>query len=315
MRVVLLAANREPRESIAAILETRGHDVLRFSEGERALTKLRDDQTTNAFLVLDLQKAEQAVELCWEARLLASSERPIYICLVSRPMSPEGVVEALDCGADDVMQLPLCANELYARLRSAERFNQMQLKLVELATRDGLTGLLNRPAFFHRAIKICKEGGAPIAAIMADVDHFKSVNDRFGHAWGDKALKSVAENLARRADVAARLGGEEFVLLLPASSPEHALAVAEDLRRAIASCEIDVDGTPLRLSCSFGVAVAQPGAEIDDLLRRADCALYAAKRGGRDRVVVHDDERPCSVSASLIRHAGERRESRRRAAV
>ena len=267
--------------------------------------------------MLDSGNAEAAIETCWDARLLASFERPIYIALVTRPMPSQAMVEALDCGVDDVLQLPLSSDELYARLRSAERFNQVQMQLVRMATRDALTGLFNRSAFFNRSEKICRVATRPFAAIMADIDHFKAVNDEYGHAAGDKALKAVAECLDGRAEVVARLGGEEFVLLLPASGASPALRAAEALRCAIAGCEIDIDGAPLRVTCSFGVAVAEPGATIDDLLRRADSALYVAKGDGRNRVAVHDAGTPLPDAhpGSIIRHAGNRAENARRQAV
>ncbi len=317
MRVVLLAPLHKSGDAIGALLDARGHEVLRFSEPKAALKQLETDRTANAFIVLDSGHAERAIETCWEARLIASSERPIYIGLVARPMPSRSVVEALDCGVDDVLQMPLSSDELYARLRSAERFNQMQLKLVRMATRDALTGLLNRSAFFHQARTICRDSAGPLAAIMIDIDHFKNVNDKFGHAAGDKALKSIAECLGRQTEIAARLGGEEFVLLLPETNVERARDMAEDLRRAIAAGAIDIDGTILHATCSFGVAVAEPGAIIDDVLRRADAALYGAKRDGRNRVAVHDAETmaPDCSPASVIRHAGDRAEGARRLAV
>lgn len=308
MRVVLLAGQNKMQEAIASILETRGHDVIPFTERTFALRALVADRTASALIVINHGNLEAAIETCWDARLLSSSERPLYICLVSRPMPPESVVEALDCGADDVMQLPLSANELYARLCSAERLYQMQLKLVEMATRDGLTKLLNRPAFFERAARMCREATAPFAAIMADIDHFKAVNDRFGHAAGDKALISVATCLGRRSEIAGRLGGEEFVLLLHESDLDRARGIAEELRHAIALRAIELDGATMNLSCSFGVALAEPGADIDELLRRADSALYDAKRGGRNRVRIDRGDsfvRP-PAEASLIRHSGDR---------
>jgi two-component system, cell cycle response regulator len=316
MRVVLLAPLRKSGEAIRSILEARGHDVFFHSAAARPLKQLETDRAANALIVVDCGNAEAAIETCWDARLIAGFERPIYIGLVARPMSSRTIVEAIDCGADDVLQSPLSSDELYARLRSAERFHQMQLKLVRMATRDALTGLLNRQAFFRHAEKICHDRSGPLAAIMADIDHFKSVNDKCGHAGGDVALKCVADCLVQGAEIVARLGGEEFVLLLPGSDIGQARGVAEGLRSAIGAREIELDGTPIRATCSFGVAVAEPGATIDDLLRCADAALYAAKRGGRNRVAVHDPGAPLPVAipAGVIR-GGDRSEDARRLAV
>jgi diguanylate cyclase (GGDEF)-like protein len=292
MRVVLVAAQQPLRESIVAILETGGHVVAGFAEAARALACLKEDQAADAFLVAEAESAMAGMEICRSGHLLASFERPIYVCLLSTPLSSDKMVEALDCGADDVLQLPLSADDLHARLRSAQRLNQMQLKMAELATRDGLTGLLNRPAFFERAIRMCREATAPLAAIMLDIDHFKTINDRLGHVAGDTVLRAVAQCLIQHGELAGRLGGEEFALLLPQRDPDEAWRAAESLRAEIAARVIDIDATAVTVTCSFGVAVGAPGDDIDDLLRRADAALYAAKRAGRNLVAYFDPETP-----------------------
>jgi diguanylate cyclase (GGDEF)-like protein len=290
MRVVLLAADQTLQQSIARLLETRGHEVACFSSSNVALDHLDANEEINALVVVDPGNAEGGMEICWEARLLASFERPIYVCLISRPLTSEAFIEALDCGADDVLQLPLSQDELYARLRAAERFNSMQLKLVEMATRDGLTGLFNRPAFFSRATRLCQDAPTPLAAIMVDIDHFKGINDTHGHAAGDKAIRAVAEILKGQGDTVGRLGGEEFALVLDHGDAKDAWREAEAMRRYIAMQDIDVGEARLQLSCSFGVAVGAPGEDIDDILRKADAALYAAKRAGRNMVALYEAE-------------------------
>jgi diguanylate cyclase (GGDEF)-like protein len=207
-----------------------------------------------------------------------------------------------------VLQLPLSSDELYARLRAAQRFIQMQRKLVDMATRDGLTGLLNRPAFFSRTARLRH---APLAVVMVDIDHFKAVNDSFGHAAGDKALRAVADCLGNpeanpEANLAARLGGEEFALLLDGVDADKACRAAESWRQRIAMTDIETGAGVLRLSCSFGVALGAPEDDIDALLRKADAALYAAKRAGRNRVAFYDAgiALPQTRPASLIRAPG-----------
>jgi diguanylate cyclase (GGDEF)-like protein len=291
MRVVLVAASRLLTERLTALLETRGHDVTCFVRANDALDHLATHEDANAIVIVDSGEDTAGSEICWEARLVSSFERPIYICLISRPLSSRAFIEALDCGADDVLQLPLSPDELYARLRAAERFTQMQFKLVEMATRDGLTGLLNRPAFFNRAAKLCDDCDAPLAAIMVDIDHFKTVNDSYGHAAGDRAIQAVAACLLKHEGVAARLGGEEFALLLKGGDAGDAWRAAEALRRRIAMLEIDVESGCLRLSCSFGVAMGAPREDIDEILRKADAALCAAKRSGRNMVALYEAEK------------------------
>jgi diguanylate cyclase (GGDEF)-like protein len=180
----------------------------------------------------------------------------------------------------------------------ATAFNDMAGRLVaqketltELAVRDPLTGLHNRRAYAQRldeAQAVSRRSGAPVALLMLDLDHFKSVNDRYGHPAGDQALRTVAALLARElraVDVAARLGGEEFGVLLPGSDQVDATAVAERLRHAIRRCPIVYANTTLTVTASIGV-VSHPrhARTAEELLQRGDDALYAAKRGGRDRV-------------------------------
>jgi diguanylate cyclase (GGDEF)-like protein len=308
MRLVLVATDPALGDSLTSLLETRGHEVAGFQSWAEARGHIETHPQANGLVIVGSPSDTPALEICWEARLLASDERPIYICLISRPLSSQGFIEALDCGADDVLQLPLSSDELYARLRAAERLNQAQRKLFEMATRDGLTGLLNRPAFFHRATKLCREAEAPLAAIMIDIDHFKAVNDRHGHAGGDQALCAVADCLKRGGDTVGRIGGEEFALLLDRGDAGEAWRSAESLRLRIAAQELAIGSTILRLSCSFGVAIGETGEDVDELLRKADSALYAAKRSGRNRVALFDPEQATLSSPpdSLIRAAGVR---------
>jgi diguanylate cyclase (GGDEF)-like protein len=311
MHVVLVAADPSLMQALTALLEKRSHDVVCFADPKAALDHAAAHGDVNAMIVVESRgdATPCGVEICWEARLLETFDQPLYICLISRPMNSRDLIEALDCGADDVLQLPLSSDELYARLRAAERFTRMQRQLVDMATRDGLTGLLNRPAFFSRAEKLCRELGAPLAAIMVDIDFFKSINDRYGHAAGDKALRAVAESLRSSLPaslLAARLGGEEFALLLEGVDAAAACRAAEGWRHRIANTEIDAEPGVIRLSCSFGVALGAPGEDIDSVLRKADAALYAAKRSGRNGVALYDAESApaAAPSSSLIRAAG-----------
>jgi len=324
MHVVLVAADPSLMRSLTAILEKRVHDVVCFSDAQEALVHAAAREDVNAMIVVESRHATPGPEICWEARLLESFERPLYICLICRPLNSQQFIEALDCGADDVLQLPLSSDELYARLRAAQRFIQMQRKLVHMATRDGLTGLLNRPAFFSRTARLCRDRAAPLAVVMADIDHFKAVNDSYGHAAGDKALRAVADCLGgshdstttREANLAARMGGEEFALLLDGADADKACRAAESWRQRIATTDIDTGAGALRLSCSFGVALGAPEDDIDALLRKADAALYAAKRAGRNRVAFYDADiallqtRPASlIRASRPSAFGRRRQS------
>ncbi|MCW5696670.1 MAG: diguanylate cyclase [Bauldia sp.] len=172
-------------------------------------------------------------------------------------------------------------------------------RLHDLAATDGMTGLANRRRFDEQLVvetARCARKRAPMSLIMVDIDHFKRFNDRYGHLAGDDCLRQVAATLRafsrRPGDLAARTGGEEFSLLLPECGLADAAAIAEEIRAAIAAMAIaHQDGEGGHVSASIGVASLRivPGAAAETLVHAADAALYAAKRGGRNRVARHED--------------------------
>jgi diguanylate cyclase (GGDEF)-like protein len=163
-------------------------------------------------------------------------------------------------------------------------------KMALLATIDSLTGLVNRRAFFERtegARLLAGRMRSPIALMMIDIDHFKRLNDRFGHATGDEALcvfAATAQQALREHDIMGRLGGEEFALVLPGTDLEGALQAAERLRTAVSAAVLPTSGNEYTMTVSIGVVVIDPNEHINAALARADHALYAAKSAGRDRV-------------------------------
>ncbi len=176
-----------------------------------------------------------------------------------------------------------------AQLRNAERYGELRAE----AEFDELTGLLNRRAFDNRfAVEAARfeRYRRPLALLLVDLDHFKEVNDRFGHDAGDRALAGVARAIAtgiRGADIAARIGGEEFAVLLPETRVPEAADVAERVRAAVAALDLRQGGVAIPLRVSAGVSAVPDCVEDAGALRSsADEALYAAKRAGRDRVAV-----------------------------
>lgn len=167
----------------------------------------------------------------------------------------------------------------------------MQSELIKRATTDYLTGLLNRRAFFDRASELGKlaEAGNAVSAIVFDIDHFKQVNDNHGHETGDIVITGVATQAKPIDGLVARLGGEEFCVLSECDLLD-AINIAEDLRQSIGRLRFNGNGT-FGITCSIGVSEWEKGDTIDRLLRRADVALYEAKRAGRDRVVAADSFR------------------------
>ncbi|NMO23636.1 diguanylate cyclase, partial [Pyxidicoccus fallax] len=230
-------------------------------------------------------------------------------------------VEGLELGADDYLVKPFDMLELSARVKSMLRLKALQDALVEknreldrankelarrreellaLSRTDALTGLFNRRYFEERLneeFARSRRYGSPLSLVMLDIDHFKRINDTYGHPFGDQVLKAVAHtsrSRLREVDLLARYGGEELIALLPETGPEDALKVCERVREAIAALELEEAcpggaPRPVRLTASLGVATV-PAADLtsaEALLRAADISLYAAKGAGRNRVHQH----------------------------
>jgi two-component system cell cycle response regulator len=294
VRIVVVDPSRLVLKSISRMLTAGNHEARPFVDGREALAHIKADPNVDVLITSTEPESISGVELCWETRLLASRNRPIHIILMSSNYDQSHMVEALDSGADDFIGKPPAAQELYARLRCAERLSNMQRELIALATTDPLTGLLNRRAFFERAQAACVRASAdnPLSTIMFDVDHFKRINDEHGHDGGDQALRGIAREVLTSYRMVGRLGGEEFAIVLEATELAGALDIAEQLRTKLGAVRFETAQGPMTLTCSFGVSGWKQGDTIDWILKRADLALYDAKRGGRNRVVASLPEVP-----------------------
>jgi len=307
MRIALVDPSRTTRLIVARMLEARGHDVLPFSDELEALAELRADHCIDALITSAELKHISGVELCCETRLLATCRRPIYVLMMSSQYDQRSLIEALDSGADDFIGKPPLAEELFARLRAAERILSMQHELIRLATIDPLTGLCNRRGFFEHATEACARVVPPdgsLSAIILDIDNFKLINDSYGHEIGDLAIRTCANAARLDEAVTGRLGGDEFALLLERKPLPQAIEIAEDLRIRLAARPFDTGKDRITLTWSVGVGEGRPGDTVDQILARADAALYDAKLGGRNRVVgAHAGllTRPAIVTNSLAR--------------
>jgi len=215
-------------------------------------------------------------------------------------LSPKGQVRGVMTTFDDITSLERKHTELQRSLQQwkyrHEAIGRMNKKLQILASRDGLTGCLNRRALeerFDSLFSTAKRQGVELSCIMFDIDHFKSVNDRYGHDTGDRVLQRAAWTLqsgVRDNDLVGRYGGEEFCLVLPGLGLDQAAEVAERLRRGIQSDSAD---SPVAVTASLGVASLASGAQgPSELVKQADQALYTAKEGGRNRVVCWSGQPP-----------------------
>jgi two-component system cell cycle response regulator len=308
MRVVVVDPSRTVLKFVARMLEAGDHEALPFADGCAALAHIALDQNVGALITSAEIMSMSGLELCWEVRLLARGRRPIYIIVMSSNQERVNLVEALDMGADDFIGKPPVAAELYARLRAAGRLAALQNELIRLATTDPLTGAFNRRAFFERAADLCAraDAGERLAAIMFDIDHFKRINDNYGHDAGDECIRAVAQEATLEDAVLGRLGGEEFALLLPGLDKQAAAERADDLRQRLAARQFTAREVTFALTCSFGVSDWEANDAINKLLTRADVALYAAKTGGRNRVVLANPSLPVSDYGNQRRHVRSR---------
>jgi two-component system cell cycle response regulator len=224
--------------------------------------------------------------------------RDLPVLLVADPSQRGLVLRGFDLGANDHVLRPTDPNELRARVRNQIRRRRYEERLradldrsLELAVTDPLTGLRNR-RYVHRHLEGVLRG-TEAAILMLDVDRFKAINDSYGHAAGDAALREVAERLrahVRAADVVARYGGEEFMVVLAGAQPEYALGVADRLRAALGAEPIAVGHARLAITASIGLAVAAAGTDAANAIAAADAALYRAKARGRNRVEVAEPQ-------------------------
>jgi diguanylate cyclase (GGDEF)-like protein len=288
MRIALVDPSRTTRLIVARMLEARGPEVIPFNDEREALARIQTDLNIEALITSAELKYMSGVELCWETRLLATCSRPIYVLMMSTQYDQRSLIEALDSGADDFIGKPPLAEELYARLRGAERILSMQRELIRLATIDPLTGLSNRRGFFERATEACARVPAPdgsLSAIILDIDNFKHINDSYGHVTGDEAICCCARAAFLTEALVGRLGGDEFALLLEDRTLPQAIEVAEDLRGRLAAQPFETGKGRITLTWSVGVSEGKAGDTVDQILARADAALYDAKLRGRNRVV------------------------------
>jgi diguanylate cyclase (GGDEF)-like protein len=252
------------------------------------------------------------IELCRKIRDREHSPYQ-YILLVTARDEIQDVVRGLEAGADDYLTKPLDRNELRARLRVGERMLRLQEDLIQAredlrfqATYDALTSILNRGTILellHRELARAARTQSPTGLLMLDLDHFKQVNDTYGHLIGDVVLKEVAQRVSqavRSYDLVARYGGEEFLIVLPSCNKDQIQDCAERVRSAVASKPIIVHNLEIPVTVSIGATVAGRGAIMEtEILAAADVALYQAKNSGRNRAILSGAGREinCHITA------------------
>lgn len=295
----ILIADDDPvsRRLLEATLVRFGHAVVALSNGSEALDALLDPDGPRLAILDWMMPNADGLEVCRRVR-----QRPVpyvYVILLTSKDRREDRVAGLDAEADDFLTKPFDAVELRARLRSGTRVLEMQELLLQAqealrfeATHDRLTGLWNRGMILDqldRAVRQSVRESKPLAVVMADVDHFKCINDTHGHLAGDAVLRQIGNRLRkvlRDYERLGRYGGEEFLLVLPGCNLDLARLVAERVRGAVEAEPMLAGTLELSVTLSLGVAstsVRRIGAGA--LILAADQALYRAKALGRNRVV------------------------------
>ncbi len=293
MKVLVAHTDVELRRRIRSDVETQDHQVLEAATAAAALECCRAEHPDVA-LVQDGLNASEGRDL------LDSIKRDIElfrtsVVILAPDSEVERVLDLMQRGAHDVLRIPVVRAELLARIRSAERTKVLQEELTAQSARlesliygDELTGLFNRRFLLTQLSALVsgsRRHGRPMSVVMIDIDHFKNVNDEHGHAVGDAVLAAIATTLRERLraeDWIGRLGGEEFLALLPDDDAEGAATVAEGLRHAVEHIGVRHGDQVLRPTVSVGWATLEGDESPDQVLRRADDALYAAKRAGRN---------------------------------
>lgn len=268
------------------------YNVIEATSGKAALQLLQSHHID--LVLLDVIMPEMS-GLDVLAKMKADpSLHSIPVILVTAADDDENVALGLDLGALDYIIKPYSSVVMLARVRAVLREKERQDLLEKWATTDPLTSLLNRRHFFElaeREFQRVKRNNAQLSFIMIDIDHFKHVNDTYGHIVGDNTLTTLADLLVkqlRKIDCICRYGGEEFALCLPDTDTQSAFEVAERLRTSTVEQPVTVNSqTQLTIRISLGVASFNRDGRLQDILKRADDALYKAKETGRNRTVCH----------------------------
>jgi diguanylate cyclase (GGDEF)-like protein len=302
MRVLIADDDDVLRHILEATLAKWGYDVVVARNGLEAWRLLQGSDAPKLAILDWIMPGMDGVEVCREIR--RGEDRPyIYVLLLTAKHKKEDVIAGLEAGADDYIAKPFDPQELRVRLRTGRRILDLQAELVSAretlryqATHDGLTGLLNRSAALdalRNELERATRQGAPLCLMLADVDHFKEVNDTYGHMVGDAVLCEAGRRMrssVRSHDSVGRYGGEEFIFILPGCDGDNARNMAQRLQACVTSQPVELPRLTISFTISTGVVVKYNAVveDLDSLIQAADTALYEAKVKGRNRFVLSE---------------------------
>lgn len=302
MKILLAEDDHVSSLLMQRTLQRFGYEVVLAHDGRQAVDILSSPEGPRLALVDWMMPELDGVGLCREIRSRNADDCYIYILLLTSKQSSEDIVAGLEAGADDYITKPCQNAELRARLHTGRRILSLEEKLIQAreemrhrATYDALTGIWNRATILSLVsseLLRSTRRQAPLSLLLCDVDHFKRINDTYGHLVGDLVLHEIARRMRaaiRAYDSVGRYGGEEFLLLLKDCEESALESRAEDIRSAISSTPIQAGEHQISVSISIGAATCEDfdcGVPIEKILARVDAALYRAKHEGRNRTVV-----------------------------
>lgn len=302
MRILIADDSIVSRHLLDATLRKWGYEVVVVCDGVEAWNVLNAAEGPMVAILDWVMPGLTGPEVCKRVRELEKDRQTYtYLLLLTSKSLKEDLIEGMESGADDYITKPFDQHELKVRLRAGTRIIDLQQQLVaakealrEQATKDFLTRIWNRSSILDILQRELARGSRekrPVGVVLADLDHFKSVNDTYGHFAGDAVLREFTRRMQssiRSYDAIGRYGGEEFLVILPGSDDASTAAMAERMRGALDRLPMEIsDEQEQIVTCSFGATSWQPGMELDSeaLIRVADDALYMAKNQGRNRVV------------------------------
>lgn len=298
MQVIIVDDDPVSRQILKGILRKSGYEVIEMPDGQAAWEYLQKEPAR--LVITDwIMPRMDGLELIQKIRA-AQSPNYVYILILTGKDDKSDVVDGLNAGADDYLTKPFHINELRARVKIGERILDLESNLKnardqmeEMAMHDSVTGLWNRRAIYiHTEAEFnrARRDSASVSLMLIDIDHFKEINDQYGHINGDRALQYVAENIGmnvRSYDWAGRWGGDEFLVILPGTSEQEAVVIANRIRENIDSSQVQLSsGEKVPLQVSIGVIDWDLGHSfaLDTAIQMVDEALYTAKKSGRNRV-------------------------------
>jgi len=300
---ILVVDDAEINVEVLLELLSEEYDVMAALDGEMALEIASEDEPDLILLDIMMPKMD-GFEVCRKLKV-NSTTKDIPIIFITAKVDEDAIEKAYDLGGTDYVTKPFKPKELLARVKKELKLQELiynlqasKEELIILASTDSMTKLYNRRYFSTTSVHIinlAKRDKTDTSVIMIDIDKFKAINDTYGHQVGDDVIILLAQKLqdyARHSDIVCRYGGEEFVLLLPETSIEGALVIAEKIRLHVENMSVEAGEHQLKFTVSIGISQIniKDDINIESALHRADTALYEAKTSGRNRVCIESNK-------------------------